>query len=129
MKVKFTAEAKKIVTVAEVPEVKKIIAYMKENETAESLKDYATMAARVASKNGCTFEILKVDAEIAKNCRAFDNYHEGSGNLDIWLTVYAFSPLNGFYNIGVYLSDIWQLSGDNTEEIKSHMYIEEYTRK
>lgn len=129
MKVKFTAEAKKIVTVAEVPEVKKIIAYMKENETAESLKDYAMMAARVASKNGCTFEILKVDAEIAKNCRAFDNYHEGSGNLDIWLTVYAFSPLNGFYNIGVYLSDIWQLSGDNTVEIKSHMYIEEYTRK
>lgn len=129
MKVKFTAEAKKIVTVAEVPEVKKIIAYMKENETAESLKDYAAMAARVASKNGYAFEILKAEAEIAKNCRAFDNYHEGSGNLDIWLTVYAFSPLNGFYNIGVYLSDIWQLSGDNAEEIKSHMYIEEYTRK
>lgn len=33
MKVKFTAEAKKIVTVAEVPEVKKIISYMKEIES------------------------------------------------------------------------------------------------
>ena len=48
--------------------------------------------------------------------------------LDIWLTVYAFDPFDGFYNIGVYLSDIWQLSGENADEIKSHMYIEEYTR-
>ena len=128
MKVKFTAEAKKYITVAELPHVKKIMAYMKENESDESLKDYAQMAARVASGDWNDFEILKAEAEISKNCRAHDNFHEGSGNLDIWLTIYAFNAYKGFYNIGVYLSDLWQLTGDNGEEIRSHMYIAEYVK-
>ena len=126
MKVKFTAEAKKFVTVAEVPQVKKIIEEMREDD---GLKGYAEMAARVASGSNESFEILKAEAEISKNRRAFDNYGEGSGTLDIWLTVYAFNTYKGFYNIGVYLSDLWQLSGDNAEEIRNHMYIEEYTKK
>lgn len=129
MKVKFTAEAKKYITVAEAPHVKKIMAYMKENESDESLKDYAQMAARVASGDWNDFEILKAEAEISKNCRAHDNFHEGSGNLDIWLTIYAYNAYKGFYNIGVYLSDIWNITGDNGEEIRSHMYIAEYIRK
>lgn len=128
MKVKFTAEAKKYITVAEAPHVKKIMAYMKENESDESLKDYAQIAARVASGDWNDFEILKAEAEISKNCRAHDNYHEGSGTLDIWLTIYAYNAYKGFYNIGVYLSDIWQLTGDNGEEIRSHMYIAEYVK-
>ena len=125
MKVKFTAEAKKYITVAEMPHVRRIIDEMREDD---SLKDYAEMAARVASRDWNDFEILKADAEISRNCRAHDNYHEGSGNLDIWLTIYAYDPYQGFYNIGVYLSDIWQLTGDNSEEIRSHMYIAEYVK-
>ena len=126
MKVKFTAEAKKYITVAEMPHVRRIINEMREDD---SLKDYAEMAARVASRDWNDFEILKADAEISRNCRAHNNYHEGSGNLDIWLTIYAYNAYKGFYNIGVYLSDIWQLTSDNGEEIRSHMYIAEYTRK
>lgn len=125
MKVKFTAEAKKYITVAEMPHVRRIIDEMREDD---SLKDYAGMAARVASGSNDYFEILKTEAEISKNCRAHDNFHEGSGNLDIWLTIYAFNAYKGFYNIGVYLSDLWQLTGDNGEEIRSHMYIAEYVK-
>lgn len=129
MKIKFTDEAKKYITVSEAPHVKKIMAYMKENESTESLKDYAEMAARVAGGYGYDYEILKVEAEISRNCRAHDNYHEGSGTLDIWLTIYAFNAYKGFYNIGVYLSDLWQLTGDNGEEIRSHMYIAEFVKQ
>lgn len=125
MKVKFTAEAKKYITVAEMPHVKRIINEMREDD---SLKNYAEMAARVASGDWNDFEILKAEAEIAKNRRAHDNYHEGSSNLDIWLTIYAFNAYKGFYKIGVCLSDIWQLTGDNGEEIRSHMYIAEYVK-
>lgn len=125
MKVKFTAETKKFVTVAEVPQVKKIIEEMREDD---GLKDYAEMAARVASRSNESFEILKAEAEIAKNRRAFDNYGEGSGTLDIWIEAYAFNSYKGFYNIGIYLTDVWNISGDNKEEIRNHMYIEEYRK-
>lgn len=126
MKVKFTAEQKKYITVAELPMVKRIIADMKEDD---QLQEYVQIAARIASRSNELFEILKTDAIIAKNCRAYDNYGEGSGTLDIWLKAYAFSSYKGFYNIGIYLTDVWNTNSENKEEIRSHMYIEEYTRK
>lgn len=57
MKVEFTAEAKKYITVAEAPHVKRIIEEMREDD---GLKGYAEMAARVAIKSNETFEILRV---------------------------------------------------------------------
>ena len=62
MKIKFTSEQKKFITVAELPEVNKIIAYMREDT---GLKDYAETAARIASRDNCN-EILKAEAEIAR---------------------------------------------------------------
>lgn len=125
MKIKFTAEQKKFITVAELPEVKKIIAEMKEDT---GLKDYAEIAARIASRDNGN-EILKAEAEIAKNQRVFNRYTDESGNLDIWLTVYAFNSYKGFYTIGAYLSDIWESTGDNAEELRGYMYIREFTEK
>lgn len=125
MKVKFTAEEKKYITVAEAPHVRRIINEMREDD---SLEEYAQMAARAASGDWNDFEILKAEAEISRNCRVHDNFHEGSGNLDIWLTIYAYNAYKGFYNIGVYLSDLWQLTNDNGDEIRSHMYIAEYVK-
>ena len=58
MKIKFTADAKKYITVAEMPHVRRIIDEMREDD---SLKDYAEMAARVASGNNDSFEILKAE--------------------------------------------------------------------
>lgn len=125
MKIKFAAEQKRFITVAELPEVKKIIADMKEDT---GLKDYAETAARIASRDNCN-EILKVEAEIAKNQRVINRYSDKSSNLDIWLTVYAFNDYKGFYKIGAYLSDIWESTGDNSEELRNYMYIREFTEK
>lgn len=123
MKVSITKQSKKVITLAEAPIARRIIEEMKDDEM--SVSEYAEIAARVAGGNG-EYEILRASAEIAKNARAFNLYGEDTGNLDIWLNFYAFNSYKGFFEIGAYLSDIWAIGADNTEEIKSHMYINHY---
>ncbi|WP_124101056.1 hypothetical protein [Ruminococcus sp. Marseille-P6503] len=125
MKVKFTDDAKKIITLSELKAANKIINEMKEDN---GLKDYAKMAVRTASSTNINFEILKAEAEIAKNARVNDAYGESSGQLDVWLNIYAFDSYAGFYNIGIYLTDVWAITSDNAEEIKNHMFINHYTK-
>lgn len=126
MKIKFTTEAKEYITINELPAVKRIIAEMKEDT---GIKDYAEIAARVASGYNGKFEILKSEAEIAKNARVNNAYGEDSENLDIWLNIYAFDSFAGFFEIGIYLTDVWAVTVDNAEEIKTNMYIQRYERK
>ena len=123
MKVKITEDTKRIITISEMPAVRKIISELREDNY---LKQYASCAARVASGRYDTFEILKAEAEIAKNARVWDAYGEGTGNLDVWVNIYAYNPYYGFYDFGVYLTDIWAISDDNKNEIKTHMYIKSY---
>lgn len=125
MKVKLTEEAKNYISVAEMPAVKQIIKDMRDDD---NIIGYAQAAARVASGwNG--FEILKAEASIAKNCRVWNQYGENTDDLDIWLDIYAFDSYAGFYEIGIYLSDVWSITGDNSDELKNYMYIEKYKRK
>lgn len=123
MKVKLTENVKKYITIAEMLMVRRIISDMKEDT---GIKEYAQMAARIASGTNERFEILKSEASIAKNCRICDAYAEGSGNLDVWLEIYAFNQFAGFYEAGVYLTDLWKLTGENAKEIKAYMFINEY---
>ena len=118
MKVKITANSKKIITVAEMPKVQEIIKYFQE-EDETPINDYARWAANIVTKHTlCNPEILKATASIL----------EGSGNLDVWFEFYIFDKYAGFYEIGVYLTDIWQATDENNEYIKSHMYINAYTK-
>ena len=128
MKVKITANSKKIITVAEMPKVQEIIKYFQE-EDETPINDYARWAANIVTKHTlCNPEILKATAEITKNARANDSILEGSGNLDVWFEFYIFDKYAGFYEIGAYLTDIWQATDENNEYIKSHMYINAYTK-
>ena len=122
MKVMMTDEAKKIITLAEAPYARQIIEDLKEDT---GLQDYARMAANVAGGN-YGYEILKATAEITRNRNVWDQYGEGTGMLDVLLKIYAFSRYRGFYEIHVYLSDIWQITADNTDEIRDRMWIELY---
>lgn len=123
MKIKFTPEAKKLITVAELPYVRKIIEDMKEDGC---IKQYAIMVANIANKYGASWEILKAEAEIGKNPRIHDCFAEGSGSLDVYIKIYAYNSYYGFYDIGVFLSDIWQIGSGNSDEIRRHMDIKEY---
>jgi hypothetical protein len=122
MKVKFTKRSKEITKVSELPNVNEVIKYFKEEEEGTGGWYYET-AARVAS--GWNMEIIKGSAEIARNARAWDKYGN-SADFDVWCDVYAFNPTVGFYDIGFYVSDLWELTSDNADEIKSRMYIGEY---
>ena len=122
MKVKFTKESKAVTKVSELPSVNEVIKYFKEEE--EGTGDwYFETAARLAG--GSSMKVLKSSAEISRNARAWNKYG-GSDDFDVWCTVYAFDPMVGFYDIGFYASDLWELNGDNADEIKSRMYIREY---
>ena len=125
MKVTITADMKKIITIAEMPAVNKVIRYAKED--GMTIKEYAEMAARIASGNN-SVKVLEASAEIAGNCRIYDWYDNGSEHFDIWVNFTAIID-NGFGGIimgGAYVTDIHASTGDNDEELRSHMYLRKF---
>ena len=125
MKVNLTAEMKKFITVAEMPAVKKVMKYEKENDEW-TVQEWAKMAARlVFDDNGA--KVIEATARIAKNQRVWDAFDEETRDIDVWIEFTAFSEYRSSFIIaGVYLTDLWQLTKDNADEIKSHMYIRRF---
>lgn len=126
IKVKVNSETMKSILAYQLEKAKEIAAYFNKSDegyiTVEDLK----MAARcIGFQDG---EILKAEAYVARNCRVYNQMSvEDSDDLDVWIDFYAFDEWSGFFEIGVYLSDIWNIAGDNKEEIASHMYVRKYT--
>ena len=125
MKVQFTNETKKFVTVAEMPAVRKVISTMKED--GMTAKDYAEMAAQVASACNAV-KVLEASAEIAGNCRVWNAIAEGTERFDVWVKFTAFTG-DGFVMGGAYITDLWTLAADNREDILSHMYIQRFKKE
>ncbi len=125
MKVKLTQEMKKYITIAQAPIVREMIADFKEDKS--TVKEYAEMTV-MAACNGKAYsiEVLKASAEIAKNCRAWNVYSDHSEDIDIWIEATVYVNGDEFVIIGAYLSDIWQMAGDNYQEIASNMYIRKF---
>lgn len=126
MKVTFTANSKKVITIAETPTARQMIETLKDDGC--TVKEFAEMAARVASGSNVV-KVLDCSAEISKNCRACDNYTDDSGDLDVWVDFTAIID-GGFGGIimgGAYLTDIWSIAGDNHNEIRRHMFIRKFT--
>lgn len=128
MKVSITKEMKKVITIADMPAVNEVIKTMQYDAT--TAKEAAEAAARIASGNN-DVKVLEASAEIAGNCRVWNyyNYDGSSAHYDVWINFTAIIN-NGFGGIimgGAYLSDIWQATGDNDEELREHMYIRKFT--
>lgn len=127
MKVSIPFTMRGVLTVAEMPIAKDIIKNMREDNNFDQ---YALSAARVASGENDNFVILNQTAQIAKNDRVQDYYSDNSGNLDIWLEFLAFSYFSGCYLVGVYLSTVYQITGQPSDrDLKQHMFIREYLPK
>ena len=125
MKISISAEAKRIITIAEMPVVYKVIEAMKEDTC--TAKDYAELAARIVSDRNAV-KVLEANAEIVKNCRVHDRFCEGSGQFDVWVAFTAVID-DGFEGIimgGAYLTDIWDYTADNADEIREHMFIRKF---
>ena len=126
MRVTITAESKRRITIAEMPIVRRIIAECKEDEF--TAREYAAIAARMITGDNCV-EVINAEAQIAKNCRIYNQYGEDSADFDIWIDFRAYSKYKDRFIIGgAYLSDIYNICGidDIDEEIKKHMYIRSF---
>ena len=123
MKIKMTADSKKALTLEDAEITKEIQAAMEEDT---GLKDYAVMAVNAAGKsfNTCG-KIYEVTAEWARNRRIWNRYTDNSRDIDIWLNIVALTD-EGFKMIGAYLSDIWEITGDNQREIAKHFYVRNF---
>ena len=122
MKISITEESKKYLTVEEYEIAKRIVKEFKATES-EELQDYARQAVCIV--DGSVHEVFKVSASIARNNRAYNALAADTGMLDVWFDITA-STQNGFVIIGAYLSDLWQATGENNEEIASRMYVRKF---
>lgn len=126
MKVAITTEMKKVLTVAEMPAVNKVIAAVKDDTS--TAKECAELAARIASGTN-NVKVIEASAEIAKSDRCWNNIGEGTADIDVWITFTAIID-DGFDGIimgGAYLTDLWMATSNNNEEIRSHMYLRKFT--
>ncbi len=115
IKVKITDATKRITAVAEMPLAKRVAA-----ESNEGLADLVQIAADYVC--GGKANVFEAKAEVAKNGRAWDLYFNGSEDFDVWIEFKAFNEFHRkFCIVGAYLSDVWQIGGD--EDIKKYMYI------
>lgn len=125
MKVALEKEYKKFVTLEEAPLVRRFLANMKEDDFP--IMDAAKMAVEVACGFGSRcVKVYEAKATFAKNQWVYNWYYDESRDFDVWIDIVA-EATNGFYIVGVYLTDIHSITGDNNEEVKSHMYIRKFT--
>ena len=123
MKIKISTETKRVITLDKMNAVKALQEDMKQQE---NLNLEAHSAVRLATGH-TGLSVLKIEAEIALNNRVWNYFTDASEDVDVWMTVYAFDPCYGFYSIGAYLSDVWQIGPEErNDEIKAHMYIRHY---
>lgn len=131
MKIKVTNEFKKSNPFMD----KFIIDEIRECCAEDSIKNYVSSALSIAGvKNPTGVEVYDKTAEISRNYRIWNYYGDcmiNTEDFDVWIEFKAFVEYEGFYIIGVYLSDLWNRLADysNDAEIRSHMYIEKYTKK
>ena len=88
MKIQFTNEMKRIVTVAEMPSVRSVIEFERDDEW--TAKEWAKMAAELVCSHS-RVKVLEASAEIAKNFRVRDAYGEDSSDFDVWVKITAFA--------------------------------------
>ena len=122
MKVQLTSNAKKVITVDQMPAVRKVMECAKADEI--TVKEYAEMAAGIAS-GSYVIKVLEASAQIAGNYRVWDWYENGSAQFDVWVEFTAMTD-EGFVMGGAYVSDIHASTGDNHEELRQHMYIRKF---
>lgn len=123
MKLTIDKEHKNIITLADIEAVNKMKECFKEQQNL----DWEIERALILASDGCSLvKAMKPEITVAKNCRVWDYYGKDTGTLDVWVVAYGFSSYKGFYEVGFYVSDIWQLGSENEEETKQRLYIRHF---
>ena len=124
MKVRLEDNYKSIYTLDDLERAKAIIKSEKEDE--ETAKGWAVYAAGEALKDSgeVVRRVIEADARTAKNGRIWNEYGEGTGDMDVWIEALA-ETSEGFIQVGAYLSDIWQTGA---KDYMTNMWVERYKR-
>lgn len=134
MKVTLQKDYKQYYTFLDLERAKEVIKAEKDDEsTAASWAVYAVnevLSYYNRTKNaGYAYadesDIIKADARTARNCRAWNEYGE-TQDMDVWIEAKAFT-YNCFIEVGAYLSDIWQMGGENSQV--HHIYYRVFEEK
>ena len=122
MKATLQKNYRQLYTLEDLDRAKMVIEHEKEDE--ETAKGWAAYAVREALKGKDDYltEVIKATAETAKNFRAWNEYGEGTEDMDIWIEATAETG-HGFIKVGAYLSDIWQ---SGAVAYKHQMFIKYY---
>lgn len=116
MKVTLEKDYRDMYTLSALESAKKVIKACKEDTNTP--KVYAMMAAdcilKMSVKDYPT-EILKATATTCLNPRIRDRYDEGSGRMDVWIDAIV-KTAYGFIDLGVYLTDLWDLPASDADE-------------
>lgn len=129
MKVSVEKEYRRLYTMEDLDNARALIAALKEDTSKPA--DYLIIAAGIAARMRGDYaeRILEASAETAKNCRLEWNAQgDNTGIMDAWISGTA-ETSRGFLKIGAYLSDIWNISGDDYAAETAHMYIRYYTEQ
>ena len=124
-KIQITENSKKLITMFDADNVKEMVDSLKAEELETAIHDYLDIAMSPIKYSNWTF--YDVSMEVCKNCRVYNYYTENSADFDIWVKFKAFNANDGFYVVGICLSDIYSISDSNKDEVKRHMYIRAYT--
>ena len=122
MKIRVPKHSKYAITLAEAPTMNRII---KDFQEANGLQFYAETAVKIACPHG-NYEIIKAEADIIKQNKAFNVLDNESGWLDVELNIWAFHEDFGFFIIQCSITDVWKYDGYNAEELKQNMYVRHY---
>lgn len=126
-KIAFPDDYKRHFTLANLEQCKKLEDSIRNDDGKIDLSWEAAMVAIIGSDSHvCDSHILAARAEFSRNARVWDHYCEGTETMDVWIEAKAFDSCYGFYDVGAYLSDIWQYSCELKEVTKEHMYIKHY---
>lgn len=112
MKVTMQENYRNIYTLNQVVIAKELIKYAKDDEATPA--DYAVFAIRDALRNSIDGieRVIEAKATTALNSRVWNRYFDNSENLDIWVEATA-KTFDGFIEVGMYLSDIWELGPES----------------
>lgn len=126
-KISMPQDWKRLFNVAELESIKKIQKYLT-SDGSETKKLDLSWEVREVMEVACghNLEVLKASAEWSHNCRIYDYFDVDTGNIDVWIKVVCYGVCDGFYSLGAYLSDMWQVGDANKAEIRQHMYIKHY---
>lgn len=127
IKIGFGKDYKRIFTLENLEGIKAIKASFDPDNWLPTIDCEGRQALALASHRRYDAEILTASATWCKNCRIWDFYADGSGDVDVWLEFRAMGD-NKAYDIRVCLSDLYQMMPDEStdDNIRSHMYIREF---